>query len=80
MTPLHIAALVGNTETALALIELGADTEAKEVGDRTPLDMAIEFDQIETTRALIPFESDVQALGNDAFLYWHEATENVELT
>jgi ankyrin repeat protein len=39
-TPLHLAALLGNTKAARLLIEHGADVAARDVNHRTPLHLA----------------------------------------
>ena len=46
-TPLHYAAANGHKEIAELLIEKGADVKAKDEGGKTPLDVAIQFKELE---------------------------------
>ena len=51
-TPLHYAAANGHKEIAELLIEKGADVKAKDEGGKTPLDVAIQFKELEITNLL----------------------------
>jgi ankyrin repeat protein len=51
-TPLHNAAANGHKEIAELLITKGADVNAKEEDGGTPLDMAIQFKELETADLL----------------------------
>ena len=53
MTPLHLAALNGHAETATALIDRGADVNAKSTDGATPLFVARLHQHTETIRILI---------------------------
>ena len=51
-TPLHYAAANGHKEIAELLIEKGADLNAKDEDGGTPLDVAIQFKELETADLL----------------------------
>ena len=51
-TPLHYAAANGHKKIAELLIEKGADVKAKDEGGKTPLDVAIQFKELEITNLL----------------------------
>ena len=51
-TPLHYAAANGHKEIAELLIEKGADLNAKDEDGGTPLDVAIQFKELETVDLL----------------------------
>ena len=51
-TPLHYAAANGHKEIVELLIEKGADVKAKDEGGKTPLDVAIQFKELEITNLL----------------------------
>ena len=67
-TPLHWAASGGKTKTAIALIDRGADIEAKDVAGRTPLHLvAARMGATKTVIALIDKGADINpkdALGH----------------
>ena len=46
MTPLHVAARLGNAAAFMALLAAGADPEALDVDDRTPMDYAREHEAL----------------------------------
>ena len=52
LNPLHHATAVGHKEIAELLITKGADVNAKEEDGGTPLDMAIQFKELETADLL----------------------------
>ena len=52
LTPLMNAARVGHKEIVELLIEKGADVKAKDEGGKTPLDVAIQFKELEITNLL----------------------------
>ena len=51
-TPLHNAAAMGHTKTALAYIKAGAVINAKDEQGFTPLDYAIRYAHTKTERAI----------------------------
>jgi ankyrin repeat protein len=51
-TALHYAAALGDPEMVRSLLHKGADADARDVGDRTPLTMAIEQGKVEVVRIL----------------------------
>jgi len=51
-TPLHVAAGAGNVDTVTALLEAGANINAKNNGNRTPLDYAIQYNHTEVINLL----------------------------
>ena len=61
LTPLHEAALNGDTETVLALVSAGADIHARSMGDFTPLHLAAAEGQTETALALVSAGADIHA-------------------
>ena len=64
-TPLHIAAREGQTKTALALIKVGADINAKDEDGATPLHYVARLGQTETALALIKAGADINAKSNN---------------
>jgi cytohesin len=61
-TPLHEAAFAGHARVMQALLQAGADREARDVGGRTPLHAAVMANQIGTVRALLSAGADSRAL------------------
>lgn len=61
-TPLAIATLNGYVASARDLLAAGAHADAKGVGGRTPLQLAINRDNAELVRVLIAGGADVNAL------------------
>jgi ankyrin repeat protein len=68
-TPLHIAAMHGQTGVVNRLIALGADVNAKAntygLVDYTPLDLAARFGHTEAVRALLAAGADPKGNGKD---------------
>jgi len=65
---LHEAIAYGKKDSALTLIKLGAELNAKDILGRTPLHYAAMFNQLETVNALINAGSDaneVDKYGNN---------------
>ncbi len=60
-TLLHIAAREGTVEKARALLEQGADLEAREHIGRTPLHIAVMWGQLDMTAFLLERGADVNA-------------------
>ena len=61
ITPLHGAAGHGHAETAIALVEIGADVNARSESGITPLHEAAVHGHAETAMALIERGADVNA-------------------
>ena len=64
-TPLHCAALKGNTGTARLLIEKGANIHAKNETGSTPLHWAAKSGRIDTANLLIEKGADINAKDKD---------------
>ena len=62
-TPLHRAALDGDTETVRALVAAGADIDAKDEDCNAPLHYAAWWGYTETARALVELGADINAKG-----------------
>jgi ankyrin repeat protein len=50
--PVHVAAYLGHTELVRKLVSFGADINAADAEERTPLDFAIQFEQFETAAVI----------------------------
>lgn len=64
-TALHAAALVGDAEIALALLQAGASTEARMPNGDTPCMVAAGHGHAQVLRVLIEYGADVNASDND---------------
>ncbi len=73
VTLLHNAALLGKTETALALIKAGADVEAQTKYGNTPLHSAAWHGQTETALELIKAGAEIEAQNNSGEIPLHDA-------
>ena len=83
-TPLHEAALNGNTENVKLLLDKGADVNAKDTDGWTPLLLAAANGHTETVKLLIDKGADVNAKTSNGATPLHWAafegnTENVKL-
>ncbi|EAY22543.1 ankyrin repeat protein, putative [Trichomonas vaginalis G3] len=74
-TPLHIAVMQNNKETAEILISNGADINAKDFMEWTPLHMAVEVNSKETTEILISNGADINAKNINGRTSLHMAVE-----
>ena len=61
-TPLHIACCKGYMELAMALVDRGADIDARDVDQRTPLHYACDDGNMELAMALVDRGADVDAI------------------
>src|SRR5207244_9787279 len=62
VTPLHLAAASGSTETVAALLDKGADVNSREGEyDQTPLIFAASLDRVDVVNLLIKRGADVKA-------------------
>ena len=75
-TPLHEAAVNGNTEIVKALITAGADVNATDEDGKTPLYWAARNGRTETVQALITAGADVNAQNIYGHTPLHEAAVN----
>ena len=73
---LHTAISRGNTETALAMIENGADVNATDQYGYTALQYAAKYGHAETVLALIANGADVNAAGQYGYTALHYAAIN----
>jgi len=76
LAPLTLAAHFGHTETALALIEKGADVNATDQYGYTALQYAAKYGHAETVLALIANGADVNAAGQYGYTALHYAAIN----
>jgi hemoglobin len=63
-TPLHMAARRGNVEIAEALLDLGAEIEARDSLGETPLRRAVNCNKPEVARLLVARGADVRSRGS----------------
>lgn len=75
-TPLHDAASAGQTKTALALVNAGADINAKDNYDQTPLNLAVAGGYTEIALILLGAGADVGARDDNGSTPLHIATRN----
>lgn len=61
MTPLHFAARYGHVSAAAALLEYGANIEAKDAAGRTALYLATFFEQVSMVQFLVARKANVKA-------------------
>ena len=65
-TPLHFAAFLGcGVGIVNALLDAGADIEARDLGGETPLRFAVESGNPETVKALLNAGADREARNTD---------------
>jgi len=74
-TPLHFAAMHGNTELADLLLGKSADTNVKDVEGRTPLHWAAMFDRISCAQSLVNAEAPLEAQDNELMTPLHLAVK-----
>jgi ankyrin repeat protein len=72
-TPLHLAAIKGNEETARMLIDAGADLNLQDEDGYTPLNWAARVGKIEIVRMLIAAGADVNLQNEDGWTPLHLA-------
>ena len=75
-TPLHQAAGKGNTKVMLALLDKGADIEAKNTTGNTPLHSASLNGHTGTVETLLAKCANVRAMDNDGWTPLHSASMN----
>ena len=63
-TPLHMAARRGNLEIAEALLDCGADIDARDSLGDTPLRRAVNCDKIQVASLLLARGADARSIGN----------------
>ncbi|MDR3701591.1 MAG: ankyrin repeat domain-containing protein [Candidatus Sulfopaludibacter sp.] len=63
-TALHMAARRGNVEVAAALLDCGADIEARDSLGETPLRRAVNCDKVELAALLVCRGADIHSLGS----------------
>ena len=71
----YIAALQNNTESLKNLIEKGADVNAKNKYEQTPLHLAAQYGHIETVKSLIENGADVNSKDKYGWTPLHYAAE-----
>ena len=64
-TPLHHACIKGHMEVAMALVDRGADVDARTVFQSTPLHYACHNGHMEVAMALVDRGADVDAVDGD---------------
>ena len=72
-TPLHVAALGGNSAVVLLLLEHGSEVSAKGCAGKTPLHVATERGHDAVVRILLQHGADVTALDNKGATPLHHA-------
>lgn len=65
MLPLHVAAAMGSPEICKALVQAGADPDARLAGDLTPAMLALVSERWENLASLIKLGADSQALNSE---------------
>ena len=78
-TPLHHACIKGHMELAMALVDRGADVDARDVAQRTPLHHACRNGHMELAMALVDRGADVHARTVDQSTPLHHACINLSL-
>ena len=73
--PLHWAAYEGQVEAMEALVELGADIEAKMDAGDTPLHTAAVYGHVDAVKALVALGADMQATATDGATALHLAAD-----
>ncbi|KFY29186.1 hypothetical protein V491_00146, partial [Pseudogymnoascus sp. VKM F-3775] len=63
--PMHYAADKGYSAMVKRLLEMGMDTNVRDINSRTPLIMAVNRGNIETARLLLDDNVDFEAIGDD---------------
>jgi ankyrin repeat protein len=72
-TPLHMAARRGNREVAQALLDCGADVEARDSQGETPLRRAVNCNKIQVAELLLARGADVRSVGSKGLTPLHAA-------
>ncbi|HEY7413624.1 MAG TPA: ankyrin repeat domain-containing protein, partial [Ktedonobacteraceae bacterium] len=72
-TPLHMAARRGNVQVATALLDCGADLEARDKLGDTPLHRAVKCGKTEAVAFLLERGANAQAKGKGGFTPWQVA-------
>jgi ankyrin repeat protein len=73
-TPLHVTARRGDVEVARVLLEHGADREARDIYDWSPLERAMKKGHVELTRVLLEHGANVNAQDATSFTPLHLAS------
>jgi hypothetical protein len=60
-TPLHFAALYGNTEVFSWLIQRGGDINARDTHGKTCLHVAAKYGQVDIVRVILLEDADIEA-------------------
>ena len=76
VTPLHVAAREGHNDAVSALLDAGADLDARDDHGRTPLFVASGAHKIETVRLLLEAGAAVNAARKDGRTALHAGAEN----
>lgn len=67
-TPLHMAARRGNEEVAQALLDCGANIEARDSMGDTPLRRAVNCDKTQVASILLAKGADVRSVGSKGMM------------
>jgi ankyrin repeat protein len=73
ITPLHQAAGRGDAKQTLALIDLGANVNERDIANQTPLHYAASTGQIDTVRALLDRGAEIDAKNINGTMPLHYA-------
>jgi ankyrin repeat protein len=78
-TPLHVASCWGHTEIARVLLQHGADTEARDIGDHSPLGHVAREGHVELAQVLLEHGADANSQDILMCTPLHQASEAGQL-